>query len=209
MNIEQFVNLLGKEKASAILRTHDQQKAALAMEAAIRGGFKIIEFTLTVPGAFELIQDFAQRGDVVVGAGTVLNAEEAERAVEAGAAFLVSPVIDKEVIRSANELGVASFPGTYTATEMMQAHQYGATFCKLFPAPTSGPNYVKAILGPMPFLKIVPTNGADRFNAGKWIAAGAFAVGFVAPLFEPQFLDDSNWDAVERRACECLNSVNQ
>jgi Entner-Doudoroff aldolase len=207
MNIEQFVGLLGQEKASAILRTHDQQKAALAMEAAIRGGFKIIEFTLTIPGVFELIRDFSKRGDVVVGAGTVLNTDEAERAVEAGARFLVSPVVDEAVICSANEMGVASFPGTHTATEMMQAHQFGATFCKLFPAPNGGPDYVKAILGPLPFLKIVPTNGADQFNAGDWIAAGAFAVGFVAPLFEPGFMVDSNWSAIEQRAVECLNSA--
>jgi len=81
MNIQQFTALLGREKASAILRTHDQERAAMAMEAAIRGGFKIIEFTPTVPGVFELIQGFSKRGDVVVGAGTVLNSEEAEQAV--------------------------------------------------------------------------------------------------------------------------------
>jgi Entner-Doudoroff aldolase len=207
MTIEQFVDLLGQEKASAILRTHDQQKAAAAMDAAIRGGFKIIEFTLTVPGAFELIQDFSNRSNVVVGAGTVLNTKEAGQAVEAGAQFLVSPVVDKAVIHSASEMGVASFPGTHTATEMMRAHHYGATFCKLFPAPHGGPDYVKAILGPLPFLKIVPTNGADQFNAGDWIKAGAFAVGFVAPLFEPRFIAESNWEAIEQRALECLNST--
>jgi len=89
------------------------------------------------------------------------------------------------VIRSANELGVASMPGTHTATEMLLAHQAGATFCKLFPAPASGPAYIKAILGPLPFLKIVPTSGVDHYNAAEWIAAGAYGVGFVAPLFEP------------------------
>jgi len=204
MNIEQFVALLGREKATAILRTDNQEKAALAMQAAIRGGFKIIEFTLTVPGAFELIQDFSKRGDVVVGAGTVLDTEAAHKAVEAGAKFLVSPVLDEAVIRSANELGVASFPGTHTATEMLQAHRAGATFCKLFPAPASGPAYLKAILGPLPFLKIVPTSGADQYNAGEWLAAGAYGVGFVAPLFEPGFIANSNWDAIEQRAVECL-----
>ena len=207
MNIEQFVELLGQEKASAILRTNNQQKAALAMEAAIRGGFKIIEFTLTIPGVFELIQDFSKRGDVVVGAGTVLNTKEAEQSVNAGAQFLVSPVVDESVIRKANELGVASIPGTHTATEMLQAHTAGATFCKLFPAPGSGPNYIKAMLGPLPFLKIIPTSGADQFNAGEWIAAGAYAVGFVAPLFEPGFIADSNWDAIEQRAAECLRAA--
>jgi len=204
MKIGQFVALLGREKATAILRTDNQEKAALAMQAAIRGGFKIVEFTMTVPGVYELIQDFSRRDDVVVGAGTVLNTEEAQKAVEAGAKFLVSPVVDETVIQSANQLGVASFPGTHTATEMLRAHRAGATFCKLFPAPHNGPAYLRAILGPLPFLKIVPTNGADQFNAGEWIAAGAYAVGFVAPLFEPGLMTAANWDGIEQRAVACL-----
>jgi len=204
MSIDNIIKQVGTEKATAILRTDDQQKAALAMEAAIRGGFRIIEFTLTVPGVYELIQDFAARGDVTVGAGTVLTEAEARRAVDSGAQFLVSPVVDEAVIRSATEMDVASFPGTHTATEMLQAHRFGATFCKLFPAPASGPAYVQAILGPLPFLRIVPTNGADRHNAGDWIRAGAFAVGFVAPLFTAEFMALSNWDAIEQRARECL-----
>ncbi len=207
MHVAQFEKLLGQEKATAILRTDNQEKAALAMQAAIRGGFKIIEFTLTVPGVYELIQDFSKRGDVVVGAGTVLHTEQAHKAVSAGAQFLVSPVVDEAVIHSANKLGVASIPGTHTATEMLRAHKAGATFCKLFPAPSDGPAYLRAILGPLPFLKIVPTSGVDQFNAGEWIAAGAFAVGFVAPLFEPGFIADSNWGAIEQRALECLQAV--
>ncbi len=207
MGIPQFIELLGREKATAILRTDDQGKAALAMQAAIRGGFKIIEFTLTVPGVYELIQDFSKHDDVVVGAGTVLDTDQAYKAVAAGAQFLVSPVVDAAVVDAANELGVASMPGTHTATEMYRAHQAGATFCKLFPAPHNGPAYLKAILGPLPFLKIVPTSGVDQFNAGEWIAAGAFGVGFVAPLFEPGFMADSNWDAIEQRAVECLRAA--
>ena len=207
MNIDQFVSLLGQEKATAILRTDNHEKAALAMQAAIRGGFRVVEFTLTVPGVYELIQEFSDRDDVVVGSGTVLSADEAQKAVEAGAQFLVSPVVDEAVIRSANELGVASMPGTHTATEMLRAHRAGATFCKLFPAPASGPAYIKAILGPLPFLKIVPTSGVDHYNAAEWIAAGAYGVGFVAPLFEPDFIADSNWDAIEQRAVDCLRAT--
>jgi len=207
MKIKEFVSLLGREKASAILRTNDQEKAALAMEAAIRGGFKVVEFTTTIPGVFELIRDFAARGDVVVGAGTVLTTQDAEKAVEAGARFIVSPVVDEAVIRACSEMGVASFPGTHTPTEMLRAHELGATFCKLFPAPASGPDYVKSILAPLPFLKIVPTNGVDQHNAGAWLKAGAFAVGFVAPLFDLKFIAESDWDAIEGRATECTNAT--
>ena len=138
----------------------------------------------------------------------MLTPEEAKQAVDAGSEFIVSPVVDEAVIRSANDMGVASFPGTHTATEMLQAHNFGATYCKLFPAPATGPAYVSAILGPLPFLKIFPTNGADQNNAGDWIKAGAAGVGFVAPLFAPEFMANSDWDAIEQRAVECLSAVN-
>ena len=207
MTPDEFVALFGKEKGSAILRTDSQETAALAMDAAVRGGFRIVEFTLTIPGAYELIRDFSRREELVVGAGTVMSSEEAQKSFEAGARFLVSPVVDEEMIGAANELGVASMPGTNTPTEMLRAHRAGAQLCKLFPAPGLGPLWVKSVLGPMPYLKIVPTNGVDQHNAGDWIEAGAFAAGFVAPLFTPDALARGNWDAIEQRARECLAAV--
>lgn len=207
MTPDSFVQKLGLVKASAILRTDNQETAARAMEAAIRGGFTIIEFTLTIPGVFDLIRDFSSREGLVVGAGTVLDAVQAQQSVEAGARFLVSPVVDKSVIIAANEMGVASMPGTHTPTEMLRAWRAGAQLCKLFPCPHGGPDWLRAVLGPLPFLKIVPTNGIDRHNAGEWIAAGAFAAGFVAPLFKATDLKTSNWDAIEARARKCLAAV--
>lgn len=208
MTPEVFVEQFGQLKASAILRTNNQQKAALAMEAAIRGGFRIIEFTLSIPGAYELVQDFARRDDLIVGTGTVMTAGEARLSVEAGAQFIVSPVMDEAVIRAAGELGVASMPGTHTPTEMLLAQRAGAQLCKLFPAPAGGPDWVRAVLGPMPDLKIVPTNGVDEHNAAEWIAAGVFAVGFVATLFVAGDIANGDWDAIEARAVRCLAKVN-
>ena len=208
MTPDAFVELYGKVKASAILRTNDQEKAAKAMEAAIRGGFRIIEFTLTVPGVYELVQDFSRREGLVVGTGTVMDADEARRSVEAGARFIVSPVVDVDVIAAANELGVASMPGTHTPTEMLLAHRAGAQLCKLFPSPSGGPDWVRSVLGPMSWLKIVPTNGVDQHNAGAWIAAGAYAVGFVAPLFVAADIAAGRWDAIEQRAAQCIAAVN-
>lgn len=202
-----FVNQLGLEKATAILRTNDQKKAALAMEAAVRGGFKIIEFTLSVPGVFELVQEFSRREGLIVGTGTVMDAAQARQSVKAGARFLVSPVVDETVITAASEMGVASMPGTHTPSEMLRAHRGGAQLCKLFPCPHGGPEWVRSVLGPMPFLKIVPTNGVDQYNAEAWIDAGAFAVGFVAPLFAPADIAAGRWDAIEERARQCLAAV--
>lgn len=207
MTPDAFVEQFGQLKASAILRTDDQEKAALAMEAAIHGGFKIIEFTLTIPGVFDLVRDFSRREGLLVGTGTVMDETQAQQSVEAGACFLVSPVVDKQVISAARELGVASMPGTHTPSEMWRAHQAGAQLCKLFPSPSGGPAWVRSVLAPMPFLKIVPTNGVDHHNAGEWIAAGAFATGFVAPLFVPTDIAAGRWDAIEERAQQCLLSA--
>jgi len=202
-----FVEQFGKIKASAILRTNNQEKAALAMEAAIRGGFTVVEFTLTVPGAYELVKDFSNREGIIVGTGTVMDAKQAQLSVEAGARFLVSPVVDENVIFAANELGVASMPGTHTPTEMLRAHRAGAQMCKLFPSPNGGPDWVRSVLGPMPYLNIVPTNGVDEHNAAQWIAAGSFAVGFVATLFVASDIADGRWDAIEERARRCIAAV--
>lgn len=202
-----FVEQFRKIKASAILRTDSQEKAALAMEAAIRGGFTVVEFTLTIPGAYELVEEFSKREGLIVGTGTVMDAKQAQLSVEAGARFLVSPVVDEDVIFAANELGVASMPGTHTPTEMLRAHRAGAQMCKLFPSPSGGPDWVRSVLGPMPYLNIVPTNGVDEHNAADWIKAGSFAVGFVAPLFVASDIAEQRWDAIEQRARRCIAAV--
>lgn len=207
MKPDEFVEQFGREKASAIVRCNDTEKAALAMEAAIRGGFNIIEFTLTIPGVYDLVRDFSKREGLVVGTGTVMDEVEAQKSVEAGARFLVSPVVDEVMISAAAQLEVACMPGTHTPTEMLWAHRAGAQLCKLFPAPAGGPVWVKSVLGPMPYLKIVPTNGVDEHNAGAWLEAGVFAVGYVAPLFVADDIQAGNWDAIEARAQRCIRAV--
>lgn len=208
MKPDVFVERFGREKVSAILRCSDTEKAALAMEAAIRGGFRTIEFTLTIPGVYDLVRDFSKRKGLVVGTGTVMDEVQAQQSVEAGARYLVSPVVDEVVISAAAQLEVACMPGTHTPTEMLRAHRAGAQLCKLFPAPAGGPVWVKSVLGPMPYLKIVPTNGVDEHNVGAWLAAGVFAVGFVAPLFVADDIEAGNWDAIEARAQRCVQAAN-
>ncbi len=207
MSPDDFVQMFGKMRASAILRTHDQGAARQAMQAAVAGGFRIIEFTLSIPDAFVLIEEFANRSDLVVGAGTVLTADDAREAVNAGAQFLVSPVVDEAVIEQAARLGVAAMPGCATPTEMLRAHRAGAQLQKLFPVQGAGPLWVKQTLGPLPFLKIVPTAGVDLETAADYLRAGAFAVGFVNSLFDPKDIDDENWSSIENRAAQMLHSV--
>lgn len=197
---DDFVAQLRAERASAILRCTDTDIARSAMEAAVRGGFRIVEFTLTIPRAVGLIREFASRRNLIVGAGTVLTPSQARESVQAGAQFLVSPVVDETVIAASRELGVAVIPGTFTPTEMLRAHRAGAPLIKLFPSPGAGPLYVKQILGPLPELKIVPTAGVDASNARAYLQAGAWAVGFVSSLFEPGDLAERRFDAIESRA---------
>jgi Entner-Doudoroff aldolase len=177
------------------------------MDAAVRGGFRIVEFTLNTPDALDHIERFSRREDLVVGAGTVLTVDEARSAIRAGAEFLVSPVVDEEVIEVAGAAGVAVMPGTHTPTEMLRAHRAGAPLQKLFPAPGSGPEYVRACLGPLPFLRIVPTSGVDGSNVARFLAAGSWAVGFVASLFVASELEEGRYDRIERRAAELLGQV--
>ena len=204
-----FVEMFGTLKASAILRTDREDKAAPAMEAAVRAGFKVCEFTMTTPGVLERIAEFSRREGLVIGAGTVLTVEQAREAVKAGASFLVSPVVSDVVIDEAKHLGVAMMPGCHTPTEMLRAHDGGAPLQKLFPAPGLGPDYVRACLGPMPFLRIVPTNGVTEENAHAWLTAGAFALGFVSPLFDPEEIAGGWWDLLAERAARLLAAVRR
>lgn len=208
MHPDEFVTYFKTCRASAILRTDDAEAAGPAMDAAVRGGFRIGEFTLTIPNALDLIREFSKRDDLVVGAGTVLTVDDAERAVEAGAKYLVSPVVDEAMIEAAGRLGVAAMPGTHTPTEMLRAYRAGARLQKLFPAAGIGAKYIKACLGPMPFLNIVPTHGVHASNAASHLKAGAHAIGFVAPLFDPELMRSQNFAGIEERAVKLLAAVH-
>ena len=188
-------------KISAIVRTDDQSVAEQAMAAAVEGGFKVIEFTLNTPGALELITQFRSMDEsLLVGAGTVMTPQAAKEAVNSGAQFIVSPVCDSAVIREAGEMGVVSIPGTQTPTEMQHAHETGADFVKLFPAPPNVAEYIRYVLGPQPHLKIFPTSGVNLDNMLEVLEAGAAGVGFVGPLFDLQSMRNRNFDDIRERA---------
>jgi len=188
-------------KISAIVRADDQSVAEQAMAAAVEGGFRVIEFTLNTPGALELISQFRSMDEsLLVGAGTIMTLQAAKEAVNAGAQFIVSPVCDPAVIRKAGEMGVVSIPGTQTPTEMQNAHEAGADFVKLFPAPPNVAEYIRYVLGPQPHLKIFPTSGVNLDNMLEVLEAGAAGVGFVGPLFDPQSMRNRNFDDIRERA---------
>ena len=187
-------------KISAIIRTDDHKIAEQAMQAAVDGGFRVVEFTLTTPGSLNLITQFRENDDLIVGAGTVMSPIIVQEAVEAGAQFLVSPVCNVDVIQEAEKLDVVSIPGTFTATEMETAHRAGADFVKLFPAPENVAEYIRFILAPLPYLKIFPTSGVNLDNMLDVLQAGAAGTGFVRPLFDPDMIRNKNYDGIRQRA---------
>jgi 2-dehydro-3-deoxyphosphogluconate aldolase/(4S)-4-hydroxy-2-oxoglutarate aldolase len=207
MPVPRFLTALGRHRTSAIVRADDTQTAASAMHAAMRGGVRIVEFTLTTPGAIELVAEFA-RLDMpeidglrrpLVGAGTVLRVDEVERAAAAGASFVVSPVFDPAIVHAAVAADLAVLPGVHTPTEMLAAWRAGAQLLKLFPAPALGPMWLRSVLAPLPWLKVVPTNGVDLDNAAAWLEAGAFAIGLVGDVFRKEWLANQDVGAIEAR----------
>ena len=197
---EHIKNDLLERKISAIIRTDNQKVAEQAMQAAVDGGFKVVEFTLTTPGALNLITQFRKNNDLIVGAGTVMSRSLVKKAVEAGAQFLVSPVCNISVIQEAIKLDVVSIPGTFTATEMETAYRAGADFVKLFPAPKNVAEYIGYILGPQPYLKIFPTSGVNLDNMLDVLQSGAAGIGFVGPLFNPETIRKKNYNDIRHRA---------
>jgi 2-dehydro-3-deoxyphosphogluconate aldolase/(4S)-4-hydroxy-2-oxoglutarate aldolase len=202
-----FSAALAEHRAVAILRATDRDRAATAMRAAVEAGFRVIEFTVTTPGALALVEEFARDARLTVGAGTVLDPDTAGAAVRAGARFLVSPVLDERVIACARALRVAAVPGCFTPTELWRAHAAGAAAQKLFPAPGDIPAFVRSVLGPLPMLSIVPTNGVNVGNAAAVLQAGAAGVGFTTALFEPLSVLAGDTAAIGERAAELLAAV--
>ena len=206
---EQVVAAILRERASAIIRTNDQEVAGEAIRAAVEGGFKLVEFTLTTPGACELVARFAADSELTVGAGTVMTRAQARAAVSAGARFLVSPICDPEIVAEAAALDVPIIPGTFTPTEMETAHRLGADFVKLFPAVPGGVDFVRAIRGPMPHLRMFPTAGVTPENFTEFLDAGCAGVGFVASLFTPADISERRFEAIRDRAAEITRRLAQ
>ncbi len=166
--------------------------------ALMAGGVPVAEVTMTVPGAIDGIRRLkaAYGDDLLVGVGSVTMREQAEEAVEAGAAFVVSPVTVPEVVEFATANEIAVIPGAFTPTEIFRAWQMGADVVKVFPASVGGPAYFKAVLAPMPFLKLTPTGGVNLETAAAFIQAGAVTLGAGSALVEKQAVAEATWSRI-------------
>jgi 2-dehydro-3-deoxyphosphogluconate aldolase / (4S)-4-hydroxy-2-oxoglutarate aldolase len=177
------LKVLGKVIESglvAIVRTNSSDQAARIAEACARGGAAAIEITFTVPGATAVIEALAKQyasGEILIGAGTVLDPETARIAILAGAQYIVSPSVSPETARLCNRYQIPYMPGASTMREIVDAMECGADIVKLFPGETLGPAFVKAVKGPLPQASLMPTGGVAVDNVAEWVKAGAVAVG--------------------------------
>jgi 2-dehydro-3-deoxyphosphogluconate aldolase/(4S)-4-hydroxy-2-oxoglutarate aldolase len=173
----------------AVMRAPHATAYAPVVEALVRGGVLSIELTLSTPGVFEELPLLQQRfGDTAeFGVGTVTTVDEAVRAIEAGAAYLVTPVTDTAIIAAAVQRGVAIYPGGLTPTELFNGWAAGATAVKVFPASVVGPGYVSMLRGPFPGIQVIPSGGVDIDEAAAWVKAGALAVSLGGPLLGDAF----------------------
>lgn len=198
-------------KLVGILRSENAEALTQAIECIYEGGIDCIEVTMTVPGALEIIADVRKRfgPKICLGAGTILDSTTARLAILAGAEYLVAPHTDQESILMARRYGVPLVPGTLTPTEMMTAISYGAEVVKLFPSDCFGVDYIKAILRPLPQVKMMPTGGVDAGNLRQYLDAGVVAVGLGSSLISGKELADGKVDEVSSRAAELCEIVKQ
>jgi 2-dehydro-3-deoxyphosphogluconate aldolase/(4S)-4-hydroxy-2-oxoglutarate aldolase len=193
----------------AVVRMKDAARVQAVMEALAEGGVRVLEITMTVPGAIELTRSLCRAlpDDIVFGAGTVLDADVTKRVVDAGARFVVSPVLKPELIELCHSLDVAALPGCFSPTEILTAWELGADIVKVFPATALGPRYFRDVRGPLPHVKLMPTGGVSVDNAGQWIEAGAVAVGVGGDLLDPQAIASGDYAVLTERARRFVAAV--
>jgi 2-dehydro-3-deoxyphosphogluconate aldolase/(4S)-4-hydroxy-2-oxoglutarate aldolase len=211
MDKTEKLDLIYESGVIAIMRAKSSDQLIQAADAIKEGGVRVIEVTMTTPGAMQVIEEATGRygQDVLFGAGTVLDAETARAAILAGAAYIVSPTLNLEMIALCNRYGIPVVPGCYTPSEMLSAWEAGADLVKLFPASVGGPSLIKAILAPLPQLKIVPVGGVDLNTAADFIKMGAFALGVGSSLINQKLLDAGDLDELKRRAKAFLEEVRK
>ena len=186
----------------AIIRAASGEQLVGVAEALYAGGIDVIEVTFTVPGVLDIISDVrdALGEKILLGAGTVLDPESARAAMLAGAEFIVCPTVNLDVIRMCRRYDKLVMPGALTPTEVVTAWEAGADIVKVFPADVGGPDYLKALHGPLPQVKLLPTGGVNLKTIGDFFAAGACAVGLGSALVEKQAMADGDMDRIRGQA---------
>lgn len=205
------IECLKRSKIISVLRSRHPADALELVRAYADAGLAAIELTTSIPDWEMVLREVLrlEGHDICVGLGTVLTTEVAQRAVDAGAKFIVSPVFIPEIITACRMMEIPVIPGALTPTEVYAATAAGAEIVKVFPASAvGGPAYIKALLAPMPDLKLVPTGGVKPENAIEYLRAGAMAVGIGSNLAPKEALDAKDWPTVTTCVADLLSSIN-
>jgi 2-dehydro-3-deoxyphosphogluconate aldolase/(4S)-4-hydroxy-2-oxoglutarate aldolase len=193
-----------------VLRAQSEQEGRALVEALVAGGITVMEVTMTVPGAVELLRSLRKEyGDrLLLGSGTVTTEEQAVATIEAGAEFVVSPSLHPEVVRITKEMGKVSVPGALTPTEVIAAWRAGADYVKIFPcSAVGGASYLKALLAPFPELRLIPTGGVTLQTAAEFLKAGARALGVGTDLVNPKAIAEGHPEKVTEMAWKYIEVV--
>ncbi|MEM6803989.1 MAG: bifunctional 4-hydroxy-2-oxoglutarate aldolase/2-dehydro-3-deoxy-phosphogluconate aldolase [Bacteroidota bacterium] len=202
MTRKEILRKIYEQKLMAIIRLQENESVSAVIGALIEGGIKVLEVTLNTPNAYQHISTFSSRAelDITMGAGTVLNAEDSKKAIEAGARFIVTPCFNPSIIDQAHSQGVPVFMGAMTPTEAQNAYVGGADVIKIFPAGTLGLPYFKAIKAPLNHIPMMPTGGVNVNNVKDWLDAGAVALGVGSSLTSKEAIEKKDYARLRETA---------
>lgn len=195
----------------AIVRLGSSERLVPVVEAIAEGGVRHIEFPMTTPDALDTLARVSQyfAGDLVIGAGTVLDPESARVAILTGARFIVAPNLNPDLVHLCHRYDVVCMPGALTPGEVVRAWELGADVVKLFPAGAMGPAYVRALLAPLPQVRLAPVGGVDLDNVADYIQAGAACVGVGSGLASEALVESEDWEELTRRARGLVEGVQR
>jgi 2-dehydro-3-deoxyphosphogluconate aldolase/(4S)-4-hydroxy-2-oxoglutarate aldolase len=212
MEKQNILNRMISEGLIPIIRVSSAQEAIDVADAIKEGGVTLIEITMSVPGAIDTIKELTQKykDEIIMGAGTVLDPETGRAALLAGAQFIVSPTLNLDLIQLAHRYSAVVIPGTMTPTEILTAWNAGADMVKVFPAAQlGGPEYIKAIRGPLPQILLVPTGGVNLQNAGAFIKAGATALGVGGELVDKKAIKEKKLNVITENTRAYLKVIRE
>jgi len=208
--LESRAQRLSDATVIAIFRMREPEHAIEGAGAAVRGGFEAVEITMNAPGATDALVELAGRIDAIVGAGTVLAPEQVKEAYDAGAEYIVTPVVSPEVVEACHGLGLPVIMGASTPTEIFTARQAGADWVKVFPAETlGGPDYIEFVLGPLDDVPLMVTGGLTPQNYLGYLDAGAELVGFTGSVCSPDAAAEGRYEEIERRAIDVVRRLDE
>lgn len=209
MSKDKILQSLRQTKVIALIRADSPDSLVDCARALLAGGLNALELTMTTPGALEMTAKVAREvPELLLGLGTVLDAETARAGIAAGAKFIVTPAVRPAVIEVCRELNVPILCGALTPTEAITAHDFGADVIKIFPAEFFGPAYIRSLKAPFPKLEFLPTGGVTPETVGAFLKAGAFATAAGSALVSPAALKAKDWAQITERARQFVTAAN-